>query len=158
MLPFQQLLPSPSLLARPVRILPEQMTLKPLEKLINHLLVAAIEEGEFDFLEDRWVRLSVTDLELAIHIGFDGERLVVANNQQADVIFKGDSQAFTTLALRKEDPDTLFFQRKLMIEGDTELGLGLKNLLDSIDLEQLPPIARTFMSTAMKVSQRFTRH
>ncbi|MEF1307042.1 SCP2 sterol-binding domain-containing protein, partial [Vibrio owensii] len=39
---------------------------------------------------------------------------------------------------RKEDPDTLFFQRRLSIEGDTELGLEVKNLMDSVDLEQLP--------------------
>ncbi len=155
---FHPLLPSPALLARPIRLLPNHMTHKPLEKLINHLLVMAIEEGEFDFLEDRWVKLSITDMDLAFCIGFDGEQLLVTNNQQADVVFKGDAQAFTTLALRREDPDTLFFQRKLMIEGDTELGLGLKNLLDSIDLEQLPPLARRLMSTAMKVSQRFTSH
>jgi predicted lipid carrier protein YhbT len=35
--------------------------------------------------------------------------------------------------LREEDPDTLFFARRLTIEGDTELGLVAKNLLDGID-------------------------
>jgi predicted lipid carrier protein YhbT len=34
---------------------------------------------------------------------------------------------------RQQDPDTLFFHRKLAIEGDTELGLVVKNLLDRID-------------------------
>ena len=29
--------------------------------------------------------------------------------------------------------DTLFFNRKLHIEGDTELGLITKNLLDSVE-------------------------
>jgi O2-independent ubiquinone biosynthesis accessory factor UbiT len=42
------------------------------------------------------------------------------------------------IAARKEDPDTLFFQRRLKIEGDTELGLEVKNLIDGIDIEQLP--------------------
>ena len=37
------------------------------------------------------------------------------------------------MMLREEDPDTLFFNRKLHIEGDTELGLITKNLLDSVD-------------------------
>ena len=47
------------------------------------------------------------------------------------------------LASRQEDQDTLFFQRSLMIEGDTELGLGIKNLLDSLEPEQLPiPVQR----------------
>jgi hypothetical protein len=35
------------------------------------------------------------------------------------------------LALRREDPDTLFFTRRLVLEGDTELGLALKNALDA---------------------------
>jgi len=31
------------------------------------------------------------------------------------------------------DPDTLFFSRRLTIDGDTELGLLVKNALDAID-------------------------
>lgn len=42
----------------------------------------------------------------------------------------------------KEDPDSLFFQRRLRIEGDTELGLEVKNLMDSLDLDELPKIVR----------------
>ncbi|MGL4614462.1 MAG: ubiquinone anaerobic biosynthesis accessory factor UbiT, partial [Shewanella sp.] len=38
----------------------------------------------------------------------------------------------------KEDPDTLFFQRKLSIQGDTELGLEVKNLLLSIEFSTMP--------------------
>ena len=30
------------------------------------------------------------------------------------------------MMMREEDPDTLFFNRKLQIEGDTELGLITK--------------------------------
>ena len=32
----------------------------------------------------------------------------------------------------EEDPDRLFFERALVMEGDTELGLVLKNTLDAI--------------------------
>lgn len=46
------------------------------------------------------------------------------------------------IAARKEDPDTLFFQRRLRIEGDTELGLYVKNLMDAIDLESMPTLLR----------------
>ena len=34
---------------------------------------------------------------------------------------------------RQEDPDTLFFNRSLAIEGDTELGLRVKNMLDALE-------------------------
>ena len=59
--------------------------------------------------------------------------------------FQGDSKAFLKLASQEEDPDTLFFQRSLMIEDDTELGLGVKNLLDSLEMEQLPIPAQKFV-------------
>ena len=35
-------------------------------------------------------------------------------------------------ALRREDPDTLFFTRRLVLEGDTALGLEIKNALDAL--------------------------
>lgn len=38
------------------------------------------------------------------------------------------------LAQRQEDPDTLFFNRRLSMEGDTELGLVVKNTLDGLEL------------------------
>ncbi|MGU3845410.1 ubiquinone anaerobic biosynthesis accessory factor UbiT, partial [Vibrio diabolicus] len=54
------------------------------------------------------------------------------------VSFSCNINDLVLIAGRKEDPDTLFFQRRLSIEGDTELGLEVKNLMDSVDLEQLP--------------------
>ena len=44
---------------------------------------------------------------------------------------------FLQLARRRVDPDTLFFARRLVIEGDTELGLLLKNRLDALDVSSL---------------------
>jgi hypothetical protein len=35
---------------------------------------------------------------------------------------------------RQQDPDTLFFSRRLAMEGDTELGLLVKNTIDAIEL------------------------
>ncbi|SFN35373.1 ubiquinone anaerobic biosynthesis accessory factor UbiT [Xenorhabdus japonica] len=49
---------------------------------------------------------------------------------------------FILIAARKEDPDALFFQRHLQVEGNTELGLHVKNLMDSIELESIPLIFR----------------
>ena len=50
-----------------------------------------------------------------------------------DVTVRASLRDYFALALRREDPDTLFFTRRLVIEGDTELGLVVKNALDSID-------------------------
>ena len=100
-------------------------------------------KSNFDFLEDRCLKIHITDIDVSFYISFDGSQLTATSPrrfdiQMHDVKFQGDSKAFLKLASRQEDPDTLFFQRSLMIEGVTELGLGVKKLLDSLELEQLP--------------------
>jgi predicted lipid carrier protein YhbT len=71
--------------------------------------------------------------------------LVIAAEQQADAAIRGNLKEFLQLTARTEDPDTLFFQRRLQIEGDTELGLEVKNLLDGVDQDGLPPLLRLLM-------------
>jgi len=53
-----------------------------------------------------------------------------------DLAFRANLSAFLQVATRQEDPDTLFFNRELSIEGDTELGLVVKNMLDAVDLSR----------------------
>ncbi|HEX4928489.1 MAG TPA: SCP2 sterol-binding domain-containing protein [Burkholderiales bacterium] len=49
-----------------------------------------------------------------------------------DVVVRARLRDYLALALRREDPDSLFFSRRLVIEGDTALGLVVKNALDSL--------------------------
>ena len=65
---------------------------------------------------------------------------------KTDVSFSTCVNDLILVAGRKEDADTLFFQRRLSIEGDTELGLEVKNLLDNIEFDNLPPIAEKFIN------------
>jgi predicted lipid carrier protein YhbT len=51
-----------------------------------------------------------------------------------DLTISARSRDFIALLMREEDPDTLFFNRRLLMEGDTDLGLLVKNTLDGIDL------------------------
>lgn len=55
------------------------------------------------------------------------------------------------LARRQEDPDTLFFNRRLSMEGDTELGLVVKNAIDALEL----PVLDLQQWTPDKVLSRF---
>lgn len=57
----------------------------------------------------------------------------------ADLTMSARARDFLALLLREEDPDTLFFSRRLLMEGDTDLGLLVKNTLDGIDLPRLDP-------------------
>ncbi len=91
-------------------------------------------DADFDFLEGRAVRIIVEDLGARATVRYErGHFRPAAAQAEADVSFRASLASYLTLLRRTEDPDTLFFQRKLRIEGDTELGLQLKNLLDSIE-------------------------
>ena len=57
-----------------------------------------------------------------------------------DLAFRANLSAFLQLVARQEDPDTLFFNRELSIEGDTELGLVVKNMLDAVEWPKLPKL------------------
>lgn len=102
------------------------------EAPLNRLFADAIADGEFDDFEGRRIRLEVNGGQPGITIGFWAGRLRIVDGQ-GETTIRGSLPAFKTLAERRQDPDQLFFQRRLVIEGDTELGLGLKNLLDSLE-------------------------
>lgn len=70
---------------------------------------------------------------------------------ESDVSFRGELHAYLKLLTRQEDPDTLFFSRQLSIEGDTELGLGIKNMLDAIDWP--PPALAAFVARLQRKSR-----
>jgi predicted lipid carrier protein YhbT len=58
--------------------------------------------------------------------------------QTPDLSFRANLSAYMQMLARQEDPDTLFFNRELSIEGDTELGLVVKNMLDAVEWPQMP--------------------
>ncbi|MCK5647916.1 MAG: SCP2 sterol-binding domain-containing protein [Gammaproteobacteria bacterium] len=125
------------------------------EKVLQLLMAEQIEMGDFDFLQDQWLKISVNDMGLNFFLSFQEDRLILSNQiSQADVSFSGDAKEFILLASRSEDPDTLFFQRRLMIEGDTELGLYIKNSIDGIDFDNWPDwLNQTIKKIALLVSQ-----
>ncbi len=110
-----------------------------LEHAIDRVFAQPLTEGEFDLLTGRWLRLEVEDLSLAWNLTRAERGLRLAREAQADVTIRGRWRDFLLLASRQEDPDTLFFRRRLVIEGDTDLGLAIKNLIDSLDPDHLPP-------------------
>lgn len=132
MLPMPSSPPFPSP-ARLVRALDARMPLalkRPLvEPMLNRVFAEPLAEGEFDALEGRRLTLAVEDLGVALTLSLAGQRLALCAGA-GEATIRGGWREFLCLATRREDPDALFFQRRLSIEGDTELGLTVKNLLD----------------------------
>jgi predicted lipid carrier protein YhbT len=61
----------------------------------------------------------------------------VSNGGEPDLTLSAKARDYLALALREEDADTLFFGRRLRMEGDTDLGLLVKNTLDAVDWDAL---------------------
>ncbi|WP_414931466.1 ubiquinone anaerobic biosynthesis accessory factor UbiT [Vibrio europaeus] len=136
-----------SILRSPVHFLPQTVQKKVLLEGLKTVFKEALEDGDFEFLEDKWLKVEVKDLQLSWLISYQDEQIVVADKPvKEDVLFSGNLNDLVLIAGRKEDPDTLFFQRRLTIEGDTELGLEVKNLMDSVELESLPKPLQTLLN------------
>lgn len=134
---------APDLLRPPLSLLPFTLQQHLLTLALTKVCAEALADGDFDFLEGKYLKVMVTDLALGCVITLDeGKLQVLAQAPRQDVSFSGGLNDLILIAGRKEDPDSLFFQRRLKIEGDTELGLEVKNLLDSLDLSQLPGLLR----------------
>lgn len=135
----------PKLLRPSLRLLPFKAQKALLLPALSSVFREALEDGDFEFLQGKWLKIAITDLELTWWLSFDNNQLImasqeemIANNNSDDVSFSATGDDLVLIAGRKQDPDTLFFQRRLKIEGDTELGLEVKNLIDAIDIDQLP--------------------
>lgn len=130
---LSEYLPSPTPLFGAIdRSIPMPIKQLVAEAPLNRIFAEAIAEGEFDDFEGRRIRLEVNGGYPGITFGFWAGRLRVLEGP-GEATIRGSLSAFKTLSARQQDPDQLFFQRRLMIEGDTELGLALKNLLDSLE-------------------------
>lgn len=101
-------------------------------------LPAELRQG----LAGRVIALEVTDLGWRVRLCAGPQGFVAAGDQAAAALrIASRASGWWRLARGLEDPDRLFFDRVLMMEGDTELGLLLKNSLDA--LGPLWPVAPT---------------
>jgi O2-independent ubiquinone biosynthesis accessory factor UbiT len=89
-------------------------------------------------LLNRKLRIHVKDARLTFDFSWSGDRFTAcAPGGPTDLTISASAYDFMLLAQRREDPDTLFFSRRLSMEGDTELGLVVKNALDALELPVL---------------------
>lgn len=99
--------------------------------------LGVLPEDILSEIDGRSFRVSVLDTggvaDFTVQNGVFKPLLTTTRSGVPDLHFSANLSAFLQLLSRQEDPDTLFFNRQLSIEGDTELGLIVKNMLDAID-------------------------
>ncbi|MFO1283600.1 MAG: SCP2 sterol-binding domain-containing protein [Burkholderiales bacterium] len=92
-------------------------------------------DEDLDALEGVRFRIRVLDTGIAVSMRVHSRRFqAIGADDAVDVTFGADALDYARLAARRADPDTLFFERRLSIDGDVEAGLRLRNLLDAIEL------------------------
>lgn len=101
--------------------------------------LGVLPEESLQELEGKRFRVTVLDTGMVAEFSYNqgAFRPVFVSPGEPDLHFTARLSAFLQMVSRQEDPDTLFFNRSLSIEGDTELGLRVKNMLDALEWPRL---------------------
>ncbi|MDO5653236.1 MAG: SCP2 sterol-binding domain-containing protein [Brachymonas sp.] len=122
---------------------------------VNLLLAQHMPADVAAALQGKRLRIAVRDAGVGFDFGWSGAGFVALSTSQQTphLTITATAADFLALARREQDPDTLFFARRLVMEGDTELGLMVKNMLDAQELPvfdprqwRLPPPSRVLGS------------
>lgn len=121
------------ILLSPIHLMPSKLVDKLFILACNSLL-APLFSSEFKLvLNNKVICLRFSDIGHSLFIKIVDGEIKRENSQQWNARITGQRSDFFDLATRRVDADTLFFQRRLKLEGETEVGLFLKNFLDSLD-------------------------
>lgn len=105
---------------------------------LNLALGRVIKLEYLEPLQGKLIRIRVIDVGLSFYFTISSTGFVACKaGKTPDLSISATAYDFLLLGSRHEDPDTLFFSRRLVVEGDTELGLIAKNTLDAIEMPRL---------------------
>lgn len=138
-LTLQPAVPSPGLPLAPVALLLRSFPAPFHERAIS-LITNFLARGQaftLEALEGHRVRLHISDTGQTLSFVVRNACLTPGPGLEEgyDVRIGGRLADLLALATRSEDPDTLFFDRRLTLEGDTAAGLLFKNFLDGIEFD-----------------------
>lgn len=126
--------PLPTPVKRLLSLLPSAPGSRLFATALNLALVRHLPDDVRAALRGKRLCLCAPDAGIAFDFAWNGSAFApAARGDKPDLTISASLHDFVQLAARKEDPDTLFFSRRLLMEGDTELGLMVKNTLDAID-------------------------
>ncbi len=155
----QPVFPAP--LSLPLKILPSFVHSKVLVTALNRIFSNELKQGELDFLQGKIVHISIEDAGIEYHFTLNNShgnnKLAAADiNSSPDLVLQGTVYNYLLLASRREDTDTLFFSRRLRMQGDTELGLYVKNFLDGMDMDahKIPAFLEAALQKSLPIYER----
>jgi predicted lipid carrier protein YhbT len=101
--------------------------------LLDRLLLPRLPADAREALTGHCVELCITDMGVRVRLQLGGDGFSHAAQGGEPVLrIAAPVRSYLRLLRGEDDPDRLFFERALVMEGDTELGLVLKNTLDAV--------------------------
>jgi O2-independent ubiquinone biosynthesis accessory factor UbiT len=100
---------------------------------LDRLLLPRLDETQRAQLSQRAVEVEIVEPGIRVRLVLGPRGFTVARAGDAPVLtIRARADALWRLLRGEDDADRLFFDRALVMEGDTEFGLVLKNTLDAI--------------------------
>ncbi len=116
-----------------VRRLPTEPPSFVLARLLDRVLLPRLDASQRRELGGRCVEIEVIEPGLRVRLRLGARGFEVARRGETPaLVVRAQTLALWSLMRGEDDADRLFFDRALVMEGDTELGLVLKNTLDAI--------------------------
>lgn len=116
-----------------VRRLPVQPPSFVAARVLDRLLLPRLDAGQREALGGRVVEVEMVETGMRVRLQLGARGFAVAPAQgPAALRIRARADALWRLLRGEDDADRLFFEQALVMEGDTEYGLVLKNTLDAI--------------------------
>ena len=124
------------------------------EHVLAQALAAALKDGSLEPITGRSLAIEIDDLAWRWVVRVNPQRIEVLSRQApAEATVRGSLTDLLLLASRIDDADTLFFQRRLQLTGDVELGLCARNLLDRLSWQQVPLALRIPLNRVARLAR-----
>ncbi len=124
-------LPTPAQWSLGLNCLPSGVKSRALTQLTNRLVCSRLNPQDLQFMQQRTLAIEVEDLGLRwVFCGQSGRLQALPDDTPSEATIQGKLLDLLLLASQLEDADTLFFQRRLKMSGDTALGLEMRNFMD----------------------------
>jgi predicted lipid carrier protein YhbT len=147
----------PAPLSLPLKLIPASIHNSLLVAALNRIFADDLKNGELAFLQGKIIHITIADAGIAYRFSFDQDKFIIASTQHTpDLLLNGTLYDYLLLASRREDTDTLFFSRRLHMQGDTELGLYVKNFLDGMDMDshKVPGYLESILQKSLPLYER----
>jgi predicted lipid carrier protein YhbT len=123
----------PAAVVRIVESLPTEPPSFVLARVLDRLLLPRLDAEVRQQLLGQVVELKVDGLGVVARVKVGASGFEVARRHDANAVrIAATLDTYLRLARGDDDADRLFFERALLMEGDTETALIIKNTLDAI--------------------------